>query len=207
VAGVTVTDLSILWLGTLQKVVDKAAHEIKDSLNGVSLNLEVVRSRSLKEGSATGLSQFATAASSQLETLSERAESLIFLARPQRRGSQPDVALTLRHLATLLVPAAKADGGRLEVSGWEKAAPTAASPEAVRLALAAGLLALIEMGGSGSCSLNAELDAVVRFSHESAATCNLDSAIAASLAAEKIVIQVGDRDEKSSDLLMLFPGF
>jgi hypothetical protein len=105
------------------------------------------------------------------------------------------------------VPAAKADGGKLDVSGWETAVPTAAAPEAVRLALAAGLLALIEMGGSGSCSLHAGSDAVVRFSHESAATCSLDSAIAASLAVEKIVIQRGDRDEKSGDLLMLFPGF
>jgi signal transduction histidine kinase len=195
-----------LWLRTLQKVVDLAAHEIKDSLNGVALNLEVVRSRSQKEGGSTALAPFAEAASSQLETLSERTEALLFLARPRRKGSQSDVAQTLRHLATLLVPAAKADGGRLEVSGWEQPAPTAAGAEAIRLALAAGLLGLIEMGGTGRCSLDNSTGAVVRFSHESADACSLDSAIAASLADENIVIQRVDRGGKSRDLLMVFPG-
>ena len=79
------SELEGLWLRTLQTIVDKAAHEIKDSLNGVSLNIEVVRSRSEKEGPAAALSQFAAAASDQFETLSERAEALLFLARPQRR--------------------------------------------------------------------------------------------------------------------------
>ena len=112
-----------------------------------------------------------------------------------------------RHYSVdLLVPAAKADGGKLEVSGWDKPAPTTASTEAVRLALAGGLLSLMEMGGTGTCSTGAGSDAVVRFSHESARTCTLDPAIAASLADEKIVIQRGDRGGKASDLLMVFPG-
>lgn len=200
------SELEGLWLRTLQTIVDKAAHEIKDSLNGVSLNIEVVRARSEKEGPAAALSQFAAAASDQFETLSERAEALLFLARPQRRGTQTDVALALRHLAALLVPAAKADGGKLEVSGWETGAPTSAPTEGVRLALAAGLLALMEMGGSGSCSLESGPEPVVRFSHESAETCSLDSAIAASLAEENIVIQGGDGATQSGVLLMVFPG-
>ena len=199
-------ELKVLWLQTLQTVIDKAAHEIKDSLNGVSLNLEVVRSRSERDGAAAGLAQFAASAASQLENLTERTEALLFLARPAREGSQPDVALTLRHLATLLVPAAKADGVRLEVSGWERPAPTTAPSSGVRLALASGLLALMERGGSGRCSLDSTRDAVVRFSHESAETCSLDSATAASLAEQNIVIQRGDRVERSGDLLMIFPG-
>jgi hypothetical protein len=202
----TVSEIDRLWLRTLQKVVDLVAHEIKDSLSGVALNLEVVRSRSQKDGSTTALAPFAEAASSQLETLSERTESLLFLARPPRQGSQSDVAQALRHLASLLVPAARADGGKLEVSGGEKPAPTRASAEAVRLALAAGLLVLMEKGGTGSCSLDIIPDTVVRFSHESAGTCRLDSAIAASLADENVVIQRGDRGGKPGDLLMVFPG-
>lgn len=200
------TDLEALWLQHLQRVVDLAAHEIKDSLNGVSLNLEVVRSRSEREGAASGLAQFAAAASSQLETLTDRTEALLFLARPRRKGSQADVALTLRHLATLLVPAAKADGGTLVVSGWDSPAPTSASSEGVRSGLAAGLLALMEKGGTGTCSLETTSETVVRFSHEFAETCSLDSAIAASLAEENIVIQKADRAETSGDLLMIFPG-
>ena len=200
------SELEQLWLRTFQQVVDKAAHEIKDSLNGVSLNLEVVRSRAQKEGSATALARFAEAASSQLETLTQRTEALLFLVRPARGGTGSDVALALRHLATLLVPAAKADGGKLEVFGWDRPAPTTAATEAVRLALASGLLGLMEMGGIGTCSRDAGSDAVVRFSHESARTCSLDSAIAASLADEKVVIHRGDRGGKSGDLLMVFPG-
>jgi hypothetical protein len=201
-----VSELERLWLRTLQKVVDLAAHEIKDSLNGVSLNVEVVRSRSQKDGSAAALSQFASAASNQLETLTERTEALLFLARPPRRGSQPDVALVLRHLAALLVPAAKADGGKLAVSGCETPAPTSATSEAVRLALTAGLLTLMEMGGSGSCSLKIGPETVVRFSHESAEACSLDSATTASLAEENIVIQREDGATQSGVLLMVFPG-
>ena len=200
------TDLEVLWLRTLQRVVDLAAHEIKDSLNGVTLNVEVVRSRSQRDGSAAALSEFASAASNQLETLTTRTEALLFLARPPRPGGQPDVALVLRHLAALLVPAAQADGGKLAVSGWEIPAPTTATSEAVRLALAAGLLALLEMGGSGGCSLKTGPETVVRFSHESAEACSLDSAIATSLAEENIVIQRGDGAPQSGVLLMVFPG-
>ncbi|MGH7638155.1 MAG: hypothetical protein ACREOK_10940 [Gemmatimonadaceae bacterium] len=198
-------DLEVHWLRTLQTVVDKAAHEIKDSLNGVSLNLEVVKSRSRREGMAAGdLAEFATAAGSQLETLIERTEALVFLTRPHKRGSEVDVALTLRHLATLLVPAAHADGIRMSVSGWERQMPTAASAEAVRLGIGAGLLLLAEKGGS--CRPEGTSVTVVRFSHESAETCSLDAAIAASLAEQNILIQRADRDSDASDLLMVFPG-
>lgn len=198
-------DLGILWLRTLQTVADRAAHEIKDSLNGVSLNLEVVKSRSRRAGfEAADLTEFAMAAGSQLEPLIERTEALVFLTRPHKRGSEVDVAVTVRHLAALLVPAAHADGIRISVSGWERQMPTTASAEAVRLGLAAGLLQLAEKGGS--CRPEASSVTVVRFSHESAETCSLDSAIAASLAEQNIVIQRADRGGNVSDLLMVFPG-
>src|SRR5213075_1153796 len=112
------TDLAIdqLWLKTLEEVVNRAAHEVKDSLNGVSLNVEVVRSRAERPGAEDGLTAFATAASEQLELLTNRAEAVLFLARPARDPA--DVALVLRHLAALLIPAAKADGKRLVVDGY-----------------------------------------------------------------------------------------
>ena len=92
------------------------------------------------------------------------------------------------------------------MSGWEMPTPTTATSEAVRLALSAGLLTLLEMGGSGSCSLKFGPEPVVRFSHESAEACSLDSAIVASLAEENIVIQRGDGATQSGVLLMVFPG-
>jgi hypothetical protein len=173
---------------------------VKDSLNGVSLNLEVIRSRSsrMPGGPDASLAAFATAASEQLELLSLRAEAVLFLARPARDPA--DVAVTLKHLAALLIPATKADGGRLTVEGHQRSAPTTASAQGTRLALAGGLLALIKEGG-GSCRLETGGETVVRFSHESAATCTLDKAIASAIVKHRI------RTERSdSDLILRFPG-
>ena len=199
------SDLEVLWLRTLQRVVDLSAHEIKDSLNGVSLNLEVVKSRSRREGvAAADLAEFATAAGSQLETLIERTEALVFLTRPHKPGSEVDVALTARNLAALLVPAAHADGIRMSVVGWDRQLPTTASAEAVRLGIGAGLLQLAKKGGS--CRPEATSVTGVRVSDEAAATCCLDSARTASRAEQVMVSQRADRSGEDGDLLMVFPG-
>lgn len=190
-------DIDGLWLQTLEEIVSRAAHEVKDSLNGVSLNVEVLRSRSAR-ASSTGLDAFATSASEQLELLTVRVEALLFLARPPRDPA--DVAVALKHLAALLIPAAKADGKRLIVDGYGRSVPTTAGAQATRLALASGLLSLLQKGDSGRCQLEQHEDAVVRFSHESAGTCSLDPAIGAVIAEHHI------RSEQSgSDLVLRFP--
>ena len=201
------TDLDKLWLAALQEVVGRAAHEVKDALNGVHLNLEALRSRSARPGaSMKDLANFATNAADQLESLSARTESLLFLTRSHRSASGPaDVAVTLKHLATLLVPATRADGGTLVVEGYQRLAPTVASAQAVRLALAAALLELTEEGGSSRCQLELPRDegssTVVRFSHEPARTSSLDPVVASAIAAHQI------RPESSgSELLIVFPG-
>ena len=194
------TDLDALWLGNLQQVVDRAAHELKDALNGVSLNVEVVRSRSGNaELPAAAVGAFAAAAGEQIETLGKRLESLLFLTRPAREPT--DVALTLRHLAVLRVPAARADGGELTVEGVEHHVPTTARGTAVRLALSAGLLAVSPKGTRGRCVLDGGSGAVVRFSHESAGACDLDPAIIAALAGQAIRIE-----RSPADLAVVFPG-
>lgn len=194
------TDLDSLWLGTLQEVVNRAAHELKDALNGVALNVEVVRSRSgNSELPATAVGPFAEAAASQLETLGRRLESLLFLSRPPRDPA--DVALTLKHLAELLVPAAQADGGELVVEGLHHGIPTSAPGTAVRLALASGLLAVSAKGTRGKCRLEGAPGAVVRFSHESAGACELPPAAAAALAGYAVRIE-----RSAKDLVLVFPG-
>lgn len=201
------TDLDRLWLTTLEEVVGRAAHEVKDALNGVSINLEAVRSRVSRKGSnVESVSGLADAAASQLEVVIARTEALLFLARPHRPPTTlPDVALTLRHLAALLVPAARSDGGSLEVEGYEKPVQTGAPAQAVRLALAAGLLGF-GLKARGRCRLEGGNDEsgrepVVRFSHESAAACSLDPAVAQALAMHNI------RTERSGpDLNLWFPG-
>lgn len=193
------TDVDGLWLAKLQEVVDRAAHEVKDALNGVTLNVEVVRSRAGKADLPVGaLGPFAEAAASQLETLSRRVESVLALGRPARNPA--DVALTLRHLGELLVPAAHADGGALAIDGITTSAPTSAPGTVVRLAVAAGLLAVSGKGRRGRCVLENGAEPVVRFSHESAGACDLDPATAAALAGHAVRMERSPRD-----LTLVFP--
>jgi hypothetical protein len=191
-------NLDKLWLATLEEVINKGAHEVKDVLNGVSLNLEVIRSRvSNPVASHNGLDLFAMTAAEQLELLSARTEAVLFLARPAREPA--DIAVILKHLASLLVPATRADGGSLTVDGYWTSAPTRAAAQATRLALAAALLALTKDGGSSLCKLEKGAETVVRFSHESAGTCSLDPTVALAIAEE------GIRHKRSGkDLLLVF---
>ena len=192
-------DIDTLWLRTLEDVVNRAAHEVKDSLNGVSLNVEVLRSRAGRPGAmADGLAAFATSAAEQLELVATRAEAVLFLARPAREPA--DVALALQHLAALLTPAAKADGKRLLIDGYGRSTPTAATAQATRLALALGLLALLRSGSTGRCTLENNGETVVRFSHEPAGTCSLEPAVAAVIEAHHIRV-----DRSGTDLLLRFP--
>lgn len=195
------TDLEARWLLALQQVADRAAHEIKDALNGVALNVEVVRSRSGRADAAvSGVAPFANAAADQLETLGRRVEALLFLARPAREPA--DVGLTVRHLGELLVPAAKADGGQLEVVVERQGTTTAAGGTATRLALATMMLAVAAKGrGRVVLEESSEPGAVVRFSHESAGACSFDPAIAALVAGHGI-----RSDRSGPDLTLVFPG-
>jgi len=196
-----VIDLDRLWLRTLEDVINRAAHEVKDSLNGVSLNLEVIRSRSSAAyASAESFSAFAESATEQLDHLSARTEAVLFLARPAREPA--DVAVTLTHLASLLVPTAKSEGGSLVVEGPATSAPKAAPGQATWVALAAGLLLLIKEGGCGRCRLDVTNEIVVRFSHESAAACRLDPTIAKAIAEHSIT-----NERSGMDLILRFPGY
>jgi signal transduction histidine kinase len=194
----------MLWLATLQEVVDRAAHEVKDALNGVALNLEVVRSRAMarvgSDADPPEVAPFTEAAAEQLEVLGRRVEALLFLSRPAR--SPADVSLTLRHLAELLQPAARSDGGSLAISGLQRPAPSRADGTAVRLALAGALLAAMGKGRVARCSVEAGVETVVRFSHESADAIQLDPATSAVLAGQSIVCR-----GSGPELTLVFPGY
>ena len=191
-------NLDGLWLATLEQVINRGAHEVKDVLNGVSLNLEVIRSRATNPNARLdGLDLFAMTAAEQLELLSARTEAVLFLARPAREPA--DVAVTLKHLAALLVPATKADGGSLNVDGYWTSAPTRAPAQATRLALASALLALTKEGGASRCKLETGPEIVVRFSHESAGIRSIDAAIVST------ITEQGIRHTRSgNDLLLVF---
>jgi signal transduction histidine kinase len=140
-----------LWLETFQRVCGKVAHELKGALNGVSLNLEVVRSRSLKaDGAASAVASFAGSAATQFEAVMDMTEALLALSRATQ--GRVDTGATTRWLVALLAPAAKADGRELRIEGsLETVGTTSADGSASRLAIGATLLAAVESSQSVVC--------------------------------------------------------
>lgn len=67
----------------MQSLADRAAHEIRNPLNGLAVNLEVVRSRAARgSGDLASIARFADAASSESERAAELVQALLELARP-----------------------------------------------------------------------------------------------------------------------------
>ena len=145
-----------LWLATQQVIAARVAHEVKNALNGVAVNLEVVRSRLAR--AAAGESgagpayvpgqasiAFAETASREFERVSAQTEALLALVRPVRQPT--DVALVAAQLAVLLALVAARDGGRLTVEGTDDGgARTSMDGEAVRLVVARAMLAALQDG-------------------------------------------------------------
>ncbi len=93
-------DVGALWLITFQRALGRASHDVKDALNGVSVNLEVIRSRAERpDVPASAVAQFAEAAGNQLERLTTLLDAVLTLGRPEREPV--DVSATLRRIATL----------------------------------------------------------------------------------------------------------
>lgn len=152
----TATDA--LWLATFQRVCGRTAHELKGVLNGVSVNLEVVRSRSLKpDVPASAVATFAGSASSQFDGVMDMTEALLALSRAA--DGAVDVAKTVQWLVALLAPAAKADGRSLGIDGsLAGLGTTSADASAARLAIGSALLAAGEAWSAVVCrASNAQL--------------------------------------------------
>jgi len=145
-----------LWLGVFQRLCDATAHQFKGALNGVAVNLEVVRSRSGRaDAEPSALRPFAEAAAAELESVIQSAEAMLALARSPRGSA--DVARITRDVAVLASrSAAEADEGRgrrLTLDkGVERLGTTGAPTSAVRLAIAAVLLAALEASNDVVCS-------------------------------------------------------
>jgi signal transduction histidine kinase len=136
-------DVGALWLATLQRALARASHDVKDALNGVAVNVEVIRGRSSKpDAPAAAVAQFAEAAGQQVERLANLVEAVLALGRAER---QPvDVAVTLRRVATVCgASSSPADAAVLVEVGDVESAVTTVHGDAVRLALAAPLLELV----------------------------------------------------------------
>ncbi len=136
-------EVSGLWLATLERAIGRASHDVKDALNGVSVNLEVVRSRAHRpETPASAVAQFADAAGQQLVRFTTLIDTVLALGRAEREPV--DVGLVLWRLATLCSASATSADASVEVrQGGDESALTRLPGAAVRLAIAGPLLDVI----------------------------------------------------------------
>lgn len=141
------------WSDAYLRLAARAVHEIRDPLNGVAVNVEVLRLRAARASDGPALLPFADAAAGELERAAERIEALLALARPV--PEPVDVAGPLGQLVALYGPIAAAEGGTLalenECAGWP--ALTAAPAAPVRAVLAAVLELAISARSAVACTL------------------------------------------------------
>lgn len=130
-----------LWLRSLQKLTAGISHDLKGALNGASVNLEVVRTRSARETSTgADVHKFAATSAEQLGVVIRVTGALLSLGRAPR--GPVEVSGVTRQLSALLDDMKTAAGGKFDVQvEGGMAAETAAPLNAVRLAIAESLLA------------------------------------------------------------------
>lgn len=204
-AGVAPVDAGVLWLAALQRALGRASHDVKDALNGVSVNLEVVRSRAARpDAPASAVASFADAAVQQLERLSSLLDAVLALGRAEHDPA--DVGITLRRVAALCGASSVAsDSGVIVRDNLDGGALTRVPGDAVRLALAAPLLDAVvgDKGGPRptdvACDLSGQPDGfVVRMRADR--TIRMPADVAETLRA------AGVRwTEASNDLSLVFP--
>jgi hypothetical protein len=194
VADGRAVEVEALWLDVLQQVAARAAHEIKGALNGVCVNLEVVRSRAAGQAGApaSGLARFADAAADQMEELVAMNEALLALVRRPR--DVVDVLVTARQLVTLLGRSARSEGGELEIadgrSDGGSGGATSAPAVVVRLVLAAVMLRAVEKRTAATCRVEPADGMVIRVECADGTGLELDSAVAQAAAEAGIRVEV-----------------
>lgn len=161
--GSSTRSVDELWLDVLQLVSARTAHELKGALNGVAVNLEVVRSRSTRSDAAsTAVAPFVASAADQLDAVVDMTEALLKLARPAREPV--DVVETLACLASLIAPSARAEGGslRIETPTREITGGTVrAGGNVARLVIGSALLAGLSRKGDIRCRVDVGDETIV----------------------------------------------
>ena len=135
-----------LWVGTFQALASRIAHDLRNALNAVAVNLEVVRGRAARGADATAIAPFAATAATQYEAATAAAEALLTLARPQTGDADlADIVGQLGRLigvrsATSVVLDDRAKG----------AARTSAPGDVTRAVVARSVLSALDVGDSAA---------------------------------------------------------
>ena len=131
------------WLRVLQRLATRVAHEVRNPLNAVAVNLEVVRSRCERETvEPRAVLPFATSAAGELERVSRLVDAVLALARPARS----DLAVLAGPVITVYDALASAEGGSVAMDLSEGATGIDIAADDARAALA---VTLDEMLGPG----------------------------------------------------------
>jgi len=139
----------VLWASALQAVANHVAHDFRNALNGVAVNLEVVRGRSARGADASAIAPFAATAASQFESASAAAEALLALTRPE--PGEADVSALLGRLARLF---AVRSPGILQVTDQSSGrARTSVRADLVAAAVARSVLAAVVENGTVACEI------------------------------------------------------
>ena len=151
-------DAGVLWLAALQRALGRASHDVKDALNGVSVNLEVIRSRAARpDAPAAAVATFAEAAAQQLDRLTTLLDAVLALGRIER--DPVDVGITLRRVAALCGASSSAADSSVVVHDHVIGdARTRLHGDVVRLALAAPLLEAVVGTRGGARATDVECD-------------------------------------------------
>jgi hypothetical protein len=153
-----------LWLRTQRLVAARAAHEVRNALNGVAVNLAVVQGRLARAGAAESLTRFTDAATGELERLTAQVEALVALAGAPRGPA--DVAALARQTSTLI---GRGGGGGPALTLAAPAAGVAltrVAPEAARTLVLAALAGEAAEPGAAprdrACEVSVEASGTVR---------------------------------------------
>ncbi len=177
----TVPAVAPLVHATVQELVRRAAHDVRNLMNGVAVNLEVARTRSGRPGAdAAKVHPFAELASQQFELLCAITEALLTLARPPREPC--DLAREWSTFEVFRAMLPLGDGRAWVYDGpADGGAPTTVVAEAARLALAASLLAALDAAGDVHCTIRVAGD--IEFTVSAKAIALSDDVVAALSAA------------------------
>lgn len=93
-------------LDIVREIIRRAGHEIRNALNGVAVNVEVVRSRVAREGAATEIASFAERAGAQIGEATSLTNGLLSLV---------GVVLSAEAEGTLRWEAGSSGGSRIEL--------------------------------------------------------------------------------------------
>jgi len=141
--------LAALWATTLQAVANHVAHDFRNALNGVAVNLEVVRGRSARGAEASTIAPFAATAAAQFETASAAAEAMLAFARAE--PGDADVSAIAVRLSRLV---ALRGASMLTVTdGASGRARTSVPGEIVRTVVARSVLSALGTGDSVACEI------------------------------------------------------